>query len=361
MRLNRTLQWLAVVIFALILPATAAASVNHTARASRTGVAHTAQLTHAARVSGTVYYVSPTGSDSNSGTSPKQAWQTVHQVDRAQLNPGDEVLFQGGATFSDDTLMPGWGTSASGIAGTPIIFASYGTGQATLPLGVWFDGDSHLAFENLTLGNSSGDTGNGFQGNGNDITIAGMTIEHVDLGINAEGNNWTIEHNTVAYTGDSGLLLGSSAGEPGDPAGGSHYLVTGNTISHLGLNAADTYGTHGIYDKVTNATITNNTITAFNNDAISVRYRDSVITNNTLSGGDIGIAWFQYDTTAGTSKWTNNTISNVTAAGIFVSSVKEGTRQTLESFQIHGNTITNVSPGADVMNLQPTTGTYTMN
>src|SRR6202042_3499255 len=111
---------------------------------------------------------------------------------------------------------------------------SYGTGQATLPLGVWFKSDSHLAFENLILGNSTGDSGNGFQGVGDDITIANTTVEHVALGINAEGNDWTIEHDTIAYTGDSGLLLGSSASEPGDPAGGDNYLVTATTISHLG-------------------------------------------------------------------------------------------------------------------------------
>ena len=33
------------------------------------------------------YYVSPNGSNSNSGTSPGQAWRTVDRVDTARLGP----------------------------------------------------------------------------------------------------------------------------------------------------------------------------------------------------------------------------------------------------------------------------------
>ncbi|MGH2870529.1 MAG: hypothetical protein ACRDNK_23540, partial [Solirubrobacteraceae bacterium] len=45
----------------------------------------------AAPVSGRTFYVSVSGSDSNSGTSPGQAWQTVGRVNRASLAPGDGV------------------------------------------------------------------------------------------------------------------------------------------------------------------------------------------------------------------------------------------------------------------------------
>jgi hypothetical protein len=396
MRPLNLLRWLAVVTISLLLPTAAfahssakspskaAQSKHHRvhrarrARATRLHHARRVLVRHrgqtsaaggtkappAARISiaaptGTTYYVSPNGSDAQSGTSPANAWRTVEQVDRANLKPGDAVLFQGGATFGDDTLMPGWGETASGTSSAPITFGSYGQGQATITDGVWFKSDSNLAFENLILGDSSGDSGKGFQGDGNGITLVNMTIEHADLGVLAEGDDWTIADSTVAYTGDSGMLLGYTAGEPGDPAGGNNYLVTGNTISNTGMNPAYTFGTHGIYDKVTNATITDNTITHFKNDGISVRYRNSTISGNHLAYGDIGLAWFQYDTTAGASKWTDNSISNVSAAGIFVCGTREGCRGTLESFQISGNVITN--DGGTGMNLQPTTGTYSVN
>src|SRR5207248_2672645 len=86
---------------------------------------------------GRTLYVSPSGSDSNSGVSPDQAWRTVGQVNRAHLQPGDGVLFQGGATFSDDLLMPGWGSDVSGTRSAPVVFGSYGNGKASLPKGIW--------------------------------------------------------------------------------------------------------------------------------------------------------------------------------------------------------------------------------
>jgi parallel beta-helix repeat protein len=307
---------------------------------------------------GTIYYVSPTGSDAASGTSPAEAWQTVEQVDRASLVAGDEVLFQGGATFADDALMPDWGEGASGTSTAPISFGSYGQGQARITQGVWFSSGENLAFQNLILGGESGIAGAGFQGDGDGITILHTTIEHAALGINAEGEDWTIADSTINETGDSGMLLGYTADAPGDPPGGSDFVVTGNTISNTGLNPADTYGTHGIYDKVANSTISDNTISHFTDDGISARYRNSTISDNRISYGDVGLAWFQYDTTAGVSRWTDNTISHMNSAGIYVCGVREGCLQPLESFQISGSSITDY--GAMEMNLQTTSGTYSV-
>ena len=323
----------------------------------RTG-ATSAPIAVTATAGGITYYVSPSGSDSNSGTSPSQAWQTVKQVDRANLKPGDVVLFQGGATFTDDPLMPGWGTDASGTSTAPITFGSYGQGRAALPLGIWFNGDDNLVFANLALGASSGDSSTGgFQGTGDGITIEGLQISHVGLGVLSEGNNWRIVDNTISYTGDSGMLLGFNAGTPGDPPGGSGYLVSQNTITETGLNPALTFGTHGIYLKVADSTVTDNTITHFNNDGISVRYRNNTITGNTISGGEIGLAWFQYDNQSGTSDWSNNTLSDLSTVGMFVCGTQEGCRRPLESFHIAGNTIHGAPLG---MNLQPINGTYSV-
>src|SRR5947207_13660792 len=74
------------------------------------------------------YYVSPSGSDAGAGTSSGAPWQTVSRVNRAPLVPGDSVLFEGGATFSDASLMP----PSSGSANSPIRFDPYGAGAAEL-------------------------------------------------------------------------------------------------------------------------------------------------------------------------------------------------------------------------------------
>jgi hypothetical protein len=290
-------------------------------------------------ITGTTYYVSASGSDSNSGTSPSSAWRTVKHVDGASLQPGDGVLFEGGATFSDEALMPG----SSGASGSPIIFGSYGQGNAALPQGVWFRGHNHLAFEHLTIG-PEGD----LQGTGEDVTVEWCSIGNDSLAINATESNsdWTIDDNTIDHTGNSGMLLE-----------GENFTVSGNTITNTGLDASIPYGKHGIYLKVSNATVTNNTIANFSEDGVSVRYRNSTVADNYITGGPIGIAWFQYDPIAGTSRWTGNTIVGTTTVGLYISPSDIG-GATRESFVIENNTI---QPAAGVfMNLKPTTGSYTV-
>ena len=48
---------------------------------------------------GTAYYVSNSGDDRNSGTSPEQAWQTLKRVEQEPLQPGDAVFFERGGIF----------------------------------------------------------------------------------------------------------------------------------------------------------------------------------------------------------------------------------------------------------------------
>ncbi len=292
-------------------------------------------------ITGTTYYVSPKGSDSNSGTSPSSAWRTVKRVNDAALQPGDGVLFEGGATFSDEPLMP----AASGAVGSPIVFGSYGAGEANLSRGVWFRGHNSLAFEHLTIEGPE----SYFQGTGEDIIVEWCSIGDDSLPINATGSNlnWTIDENTINDAGNSGMLLE-----------GEDFTVSKNTITNTGLDSSIPYGKHGIYLKVVNATVTDNTITNFSADGISVRYRNSVIEGNHISGGPVGLAWFQYDPTAGTSRWIGNTITDVNAAGIYVSPEDIGGK-TRESFVIEHNAIEPTGGGV-FMNLEPTTGTYTV-
>jgi hypothetical protein len=313
----------------------------------------------------TTYYVSPDGRDSNRGTSTAHPWQTVTRVDRANLIPGDEVMFEGGATFSDATLMPGLGFDASGKAGEPIVFGSYGKGLATLTRGVWLGidaahphGPSHLTFENLSLGPQQG-----FLGTGDYITLRGLTISHLvapetrsQTGIATEGSHWVIADNDIFDTGDSGMLLGFNAGAAGDPAGGRDYLIYGNSVSHTGLDSQLSYGLHAIYLKVSNATISNNRLTYFRNDGISLRYRDTMVSHNYIAHGAIGIAWYQYDQLAGRTMLIANTIAYTTRAAIFVCGVAQACKRPLETFVMKRNRLREIAGTA--MDLQPTAGQY---
>ncbi|HEY6464132.1 MAG TPA: hypothetical protein VIY73_28380 [Polyangiaceae bacterium] len=79
---------------------------------------------------GTTYYVSPTGSDANAGTSAASPWQTLGKVTSTTFQPGDSVLLEGGSTFTGCPVFSG--TNIKSTAAAPFTLGSYGTGRFTL-------------------------------------------------------------------------------------------------------------------------------------------------------------------------------------------------------------------------------------
>lgn len=343
---------------AMIAPTRSGAAPKLSARIQRAGGAD-----RHAPVS--TFYVAPYGKDRNRGTSPAHPWRTVARVDRARLQPGDRVLFAGGGTFSDATLMPGEGFSASGTAAAPIVFGSYGNGMARLTRGVWLGtnsfhprGPSHLTFEDLVLGPAKG-----FQGTGDYIKLIDLHISHLlgprsdqETGITTQGSHWVIDGNAISDTGDSGMLLGFGAGSPGDPPGGQDYVIDNNTVSHTGLDGRLSYPSHAIYLKVMDAQVSGNRLTYFHDDGISLRYRDETISHNYIAHGRIGIAWYQYDQHPGMTRVIDNTIAFTSSAAIFVCGVAESCTRPIESFIVEHNLLHKTK--GDALNLQPTAGTY---
>ena len=80
-----------------------------------------------ASCSGTTYYVSTSGSDSNSGVSATSPWKTVAKVVAFEpsLRAGDCVLFQRGGVWNEMLTISG----LTGTASAPITFSNYGTGN----------------------------------------------------------------------------------------------------------------------------------------------------------------------------------------------------------------------------------------
>lgn len=90
--------------------------------------------------SGTTYYVSSeNGSDSNSGTSENQAFQTMDRINEITLQPGDRVLLEYGSVFEDQYLH----IKGSGTEEAYIEISTYGDESEGRPListngkGVW--------------------------------------------------------------------------------------------------------------------------------------------------------------------------------------------------------------------------------
>lgn len=76
------------------------------------------------RLDGARYYVAAHGDDRNPGTSPSAPWLSLEKVSGAQLDAGDEVLFNLG-----DVWVGTLNLRQSGTDDRPIVVGSYGSGE----------------------------------------------------------------------------------------------------------------------------------------------------------------------------------------------------------------------------------------
>ncbi|MFD2248341.1 right-handed parallel beta-helix repeat-containing protein [Pontibacter ruber] len=108
------------------------------------------------------YYISPGGKDSNSGTSPATAWQTITRLSKHNFSPGDSILFQGGHTFQGSLYFD---SNDNSTASAPILISSYGAGRATIDAdtsyGLYAYNKVGITIQNLNF------VGSGYQTNNN--------------------------------------------------------------------------------------------------------------------------------------------------------------------------------------------------
>jgi hypothetical protein len=83
-------------------------------------------------VQATDYYVSPSGSNWNSGKSPQKPWKSIGKVNGRTFKPGDRILFEGGKTFKGELE---FNAKDSGTPANPVTVGSYGGGRATINSG----------------------------------------------------------------------------------------------------------------------------------------------------------------------------------------------------------------------------------
>jgi hypothetical protein len=112
------------------------------------------------------YYISPTGSDSNSGKSPMAAWKTIDRINRKNFNAGDRILFQAGQVFRaqgspgenilanpgfESDLTTGWSNTLGTDPGNSLVasdpaFVHSGTSSLVIPANI----DSGARAQDLT-------------------------------------------------------------------------------------------------------------------------------------------------------------------------------------------------------------------
>lgn len=73
------------------------------------------------------YYVDPAGNDTNDGVSTAMPWQSISKVNATTFQPGDNILFNRGGTWSG-ALRP----LGSGNATSQITLSAYGEGAKPL-------------------------------------------------------------------------------------------------------------------------------------------------------------------------------------------------------------------------------------
>lgn len=306
-----------------------------------------APLTHAASIctgpvtsAGTVYYISPTGSDRNAGTSCSSPWP----MDKAGAvrQPGDTVAFQGGATFTEPLSLQG----ERGTSTKPINYTSYGTGPATLAGGVWLQSVSYIDLTGLTVASAStpGVHSSGSGTGATNVTLRDDSITSsydswmggygVGL-LNSLDSGWTIVDDSILNTADSGVF---------DHAGGP-VTITNDTFTNNGIGRhcgpPATYGVnpcHAIYAKGPSVAAIGNVITNPQDTGVSLRYQNDVVENNTITGGQKGIAFSSETSTPGTTYISGNRLSGQSDTAILVA---KGTEPLYESFVISGNTASN--------------------
>ena len=95
-------------------------------------------------ITGTKYYVSPNGSDSNNGTSPYYPWKSIAKVNATTLKSGDAVLFERGGEYRGKiTATAGVTYSAYGTGAKPII---NGSAQNYADPSLWVETDAENVY-----------------------------------------------------------------------------------------------------------------------------------------------------------------------------------------------------------------------
>jgi hypothetical protein len=225
-----------------------------------------------------VYYVDDFGGkDANSGLSSLAAWQTLAKVSSVTFQPGDEILFKAGGSWTGQLDLNGNGTAAS-----PIIVDQYGTGSQPLINGggyqsaVLLQGVSYWEVHNLEIINDGGATLSGttnyragvlvtsYGPVGNHIYLENLNIHNIFPQVGPAGygmhvishgsatantyfNDVRVENCQISLTGYYGIWIqGAGAGANPGYQFNENILIRNNTFTNTGGSAAQTGWCDGV-------------------------------------------------------------------------------------------------------------------
>jgi hypothetical protein len=199
------------------------------------------------------YYVSPTGTDSNDGTSSTSPWQSIAKVNSYVFPQGSTVSFQGGQTFSgcltfNTTNVP------SSSASAPFTVNSYGAGMATISSSC--TGTYSAA---ITGDNVNGFTVNGLRFVNGSTTTFGVFLQNSTS--SSATQTIVIENSEVTgFTGGEIHIIGDNTKGTSGPLNNVQILT--NTLHGASVTSADGpgIGGYGYGQNITNVLVQGNTI-----------------------------------------------------------------------------------------------------
>jgi hypothetical protein len=284
-------------------------------------------MTAPAASAATTYYVSPTGSDSNPGTSTALPWKSIGKVNATVFAPGDRILFQAGQTFAGKVYLD---AQDHGTASSLIVVGSYGTGRATINggsgSGIFVYDTAGVRVENLKVVGTSGNTADGISFF-SDIAVPGNKLDTIQVdsvevsgfgksGVVLGGYAYDSAHGVVIKTGFQNVRLTNISAHDNADAGISTYgpfsaTASGYAHANLYIGGCSAYHNPGISGKgsasgsgivlsdVQNALIEN-----------SVAYDNGQ--NNNHVGGPVGMwAWdSDHVTIQSCQSYSNKSMSN---------------------------------------------------
>ncbi len=256
-----------------------------------------------AEASGVVYYVDNLGgSDSNDGSSPGSAWQSLDKVNATTFAPGDQILFKADGTWNG-RLWP----KGSGAFGSPIVIDMYGSGSKPLIAGVtseleavYLKNQEYWEINNLEITNRStlpfDRNWQNPRGQRRGVYIlneeAGI-LNHIQL------KNLNIHDVDGAYTTRSGGIIFDSVGSV-TPSAFNGIWIDGNVLTdvdaygiYIGSNCILRYGMsdlwpwvpkpYGPWTPSTDVKISNNTVIRAATGGIAWNVTDgAIVEHNTV-------------------------------------------------------------------------------
>jgi len=275
------------------------------------------------------YYVSPSGSDSNNGTSPGTAWKTVnHAISSFSLGSGGAVIHVADGTYSENVSVNRGGSSPTARL---VIQCDNGIANAQAAQG-------HCKFNGSGFAITGGGTANNYDIRGFDIgNNPNMTVGYDGLycgsgtqstcnnSVHIIGNYFHDLAQNAPLDSNGCVLLGHSPGAILILNQHNHFVtdtqVIGNIIFRAGLlpRSQCNTGTNGMYIDTKAATIQNNLIVQVHNWGMQVYGEDcdQIVTNNTVitahfgmntTGGGEGVCTSGHNTIA--NNILMNTLSN---------------------------------------------------